>query len=243
MGFLSGGLGAIAGAVGGLASTILGNNSAKHEAQSSRDWQERMSNTSIQRRMADLKAAGINPLLAVQSAGAGASTPNGAQADIKHFDPSFITTAVNAFLAEKQAEGIDAGIEKTKAETENIRSNTLGQDLDNKIKEYQQEHSKLLIDLEKKNISIKELEREIYNSRSEQAKLEVLEKNKVLEKLDIEISNEEERNKQLTALVEILEAEAGSFGNTKAGKNIKWFMDLFTGGASLYNMTKGGIGK
>lgn len=47
------------------------------EAQKDRDWQEAMSNTSYQRAVADMTAAGLNP------AGAGvttASTPNGAVA-------------------------------------------------------------------------------------------------------------------------------------------------------------------
>lgn len=51
---------------------------SKSEAQKSRDWQERMSNTAYSRMMADMKNAGINPVLAVQSAGA--STPSGASA-------------------------------------------------------------------------------------------------------------------------------------------------------------------
>lgn len=48
------------------------------EAQKSRDWQEQMSNTAYQRAVADMRLAGINPVLAYQQGGS--STPASSQA-------------------------------------------------------------------------------------------------------------------------------------------------------------------
>lgn len=74
------------------------------EAQKNRDWQERMGNTSHQREVADLKAAGLNPIL---SANAGAAVPTGAVASAD--------TSANSAMATHRASEISAKAQKEAA--------------------------------------------------------------------------------------------------------------------------------
>lgn len=97
------------GFLGDLFSSAVDFMSAQHfshesakEARKERKFQERMSSTSYQRAMADMKAAGLNPMLAYMQGGA--STPSGAMGDVFPVSPgSTYQEAASARMARMAA--------------------------------------------------------------------------------------------------------------------------------------------
>ncbi len=89
------------------------------EAQKQRDFQERMSGTSYQRGMKDMRLAGLNPMLAFSQGGA--STPGGAKAEVASTLGPAVSSALAVRRMEAEIRAIGVGMEKTEAETDAIR--------------------------------------------------------------------------------------------------------------------------
>lgn len=120
--------GSVLSAAAGIGYDIYKTNSANKHAKRAQErqmaWQEDMSNSAHQREVADLRAAGINPIYTA-TGGSGASTPSGSPGQAFKGDGDPVNSAVATYRARLENKAIQNQTKKIASDIKNSTRDSL----------------------------------------------------------------------------------------------------------------------